>query len=515
MKIVSSKQMAFLESQALRNGSTDSAFMEEAGKGIALLTDSFVKKHACQNNIILLCGKGNNGGDAYVAGVYLLQKGYSVKAYQISSISSTSPLCQKNHHLFREKGGIAHEVNQLEEIKLPSHGVILDALFGTGFHGSAKEPYASVIALANSSSLPILSIDIPSGLRGDTGIVEGKAIQATETFFLGLPKTGFFLQDGWNHTGKLHHIDFGLPQSYIEESEADLQMLSPSMMHPMLPTIVNTRHKYQAGYIVGLAGSPGMPGAALLSSSATLRSGAGITKLLYPAGMEEELSTSPYELIKVAYQPSETSKIIDLLNQASAVFIGPGLGRSQTVRDQLKVILPELTVPTVIDADALTIIGEDRLSPPKTAILTPHIGEMIRLLERCSSQPHSKEFLKCCQDYVDEKRVTLVLKGGPSFIFHPDEIIRVNPYGDPGMATAGSGDVLTGVIAAFLSQGLLPHDAASLGVFIHGVSGEFAAEAKTSYGLIASDIIDCLPKAFSSLSYKMDHANGMLARGRK
>ncbi len=446
--------------------------------------------------MVLLCGKGNNGGDAYVAGVFLLEKGYSVTAYQIAPIHDASPLCQKNHSRFQKKGGVAHEVNQTEEIKLPEQGLILDALFGTGFHGIVKEPYASVITLANNSRLPILAIDIPSGLNGITGVVEGPAIFAKETFFLGLPKTGFFLQDGWNHTGKLRFVDFGLPHSYIEESEADLLMLSPTMMRPKLPSIVNSRHKYQAGYVVGLAGSPGMPGAALLSSSATLRAGAGIIKLLYPVGMEAELSTSPYELIKVAYRKDETSKIIDLLNQASAVFIGPGLGRSGEVRKQLKTVLEALTVPCVLDADALTIIGEEKLPLPKQAILTPHAGEMIRLMDRCSSQPHSEDFLKSCQRYSQEKRVTVVLKGGPTVIFHPDESIRVNPHGDPGMATAGSGDVLTGIIAAFLAQGLSPHEAASLGVFIHGVSGEFAAEAKTSYSLIASDIIDYLPKAF-------------------
>lgn len=499
MKVVSSKQMAYLESQAYRDGSTEEVFMENAGRGVAIETHTFADDNHLPSEVILLCGKGNNAGDAYVAGIHLLSWGYKVTAFQISSIHDASPLCKAHYTRFKENGGIIQDINHLEEIKFPDHGIILDGLFGTGFHGSAREPFGPAIELANKSGLPIISIDIPSGLNGETGIVEGPAIRATETIFLGLPKTGFFLQDGWNYVGKLRHVDFGLPHSYIDESDSELILLTEDMLRHHLPPILNSRHKYQAGYVVGLAGSPGMPGAGILSAYATLRSGAGIVKMLHPLGMEEELAASPYEVIKVGYKYEDREQIIDFLNQATASFIGPGIGRTPEVRALIKEILPRLKKPCVIDADALTIIGEDKLSPPEGAILTPHAGEMIRLMSQSTPSPHSKDFLEECQRYCEDHHVTLVLKGGPTFIFHPHEVPMVNAHGDPGMATAGSGDVLTGVIAAFLAQGLSPLYAASIGVFLHGIAGEIAADEKTSYSLIAGDLIETLPEAFRHL----------------
>ncbi|MGA8164562.1 MAG: NAD(P)H-hydrate dehydratase [Waddliaceae bacterium] len=496
MKVVSSKQMADLESRAYRNGSSERDFMEEAGKGVAELIDQSIIEQHLPRHVTLLCGKGNNAGDAFVAGVHLLDRGYTILAYPLVPIHQCSPLCQQNQARFLSKGGLIQQIENVEELDFPPHSLIVDALFGTGFHGTAREPYAAVIKKANQSSNPIVSIDIPSGLEGDSGIVEGEAIHAAQTIFLGLPKTGFFLQDGWNHVGKLRSVDFGLPSQYIEEFEADLIMLTPEMIRPLFPKIVNNRHKYQAGYVIGLAGSPGMPGAALLSSIAALRSGAGIVRLLYPKGMETELSSSPCELIKTAYDEGKHAPIIEAMNTAAATFIGPGIGRTASARDLLKNILPRLTQPRVVDADALTIIAEENIAIPEKTILTPHVGEMMRFFRQSTPKPSSREFLHMCQDFVEKREVTLVLKGGPSFIFHPGETMMVNPYGDPGMATAGSGDVLTGIIAALLAQELSPHHAAILGVSLHGVSGECAAKEKTSYCLIAGDIVHHLPDAF-------------------
>jgi NAD(P)H-hydrate epimerase len=500
MKVVSAKQMAVIESQAYRNGSSEDVFMEQAGEGIAEWIHFFVERNNFSQVVYLICGKGNNAGDAYVAGYYLVQEGYSVLAYQIAPLKDCTPLCQKNQKRFLDAGGQFYEVNNVrEDVKFQEEGVIVDALFGTGFHGMVREPFASVIQRANKSGLPILAIDIPSGLSGNTGIVEGEATHARETIFLGLPKTGFFLQDGWNHVGKLRYVDFGLSKQYIEESDADFIMIYPPLVKPYLPKIVSNRHKYQAGYVIGLAGSPGMPGAALLSSLSALRTGAGIVKLLHPTGMEEELSSSPLELIKVPYGPSDIHKIIELMNAATATFIGPGLGRTPQIREILKAVLPKLDKPCVIDADALTMIAEEKIQYPRETILTPHVGEMIKLLKMSAPKPHTKEFLETCQAYTEEHSVTLVLKGGPSYIFHSDEEIKVNPYGDPGMATAGSGDVLTGILAALLAQKIPCKHAAALGVYLHGVAGENAAEFKTSYCMIATDIIEHLPAAFSSL----------------
>lgn len=492
MKVISPSQMQSIESHAFKDGASESDFMEEAGSGVALIVHDYVERNNLDHTAILLCGKGNNAGDAYVAGINLLQLDYKVFAVQTVNISECTPLCKQNYERFVNDGGLV--VETLSEF--PSNGIIVDGLFGTGFRGSVEEPFSTLIQLANDSRLPIIAIDIPSGLNGETGEVATLAIIASETAFLGLPKTGFFLRDGWNHVGKIRYVDFGLSQHYIEESKTDLGMISEDIVKTFLPTIKRNQHKYEAGYVVGLSGSPSFPGAALLSASSALRGGAGIVKLLHPAGMEEELSGSLYELIKVPYHVDNPQPIIDLLNHATATYIGPGLGVTPQTRKLLREVIPFLQKPCVIDADALTIISEENLPFPKNCILTPHHGEMARLLKIKTAPPLSMDFLKICQEFCQKNQVTLVLKGGPTFIFQTGSPIMVNPTGDPGMATAGTGDVLTGLTASFLSQGMSPHHAAQAAVFLHGLAGEHAADEMTSRGVIASDLINRFPEAF-------------------
>jgi len=496
MKVVSSKQMSHIESLAYRDGASEVDFMEEAGSGVALVVHDYADRHQIDRHITLLCGKGNNAGDAYVAGIHLLHLDYEVLALQIAPLESCSQLCRDNYHRFLNDGGRVRHVGAPEDISFPKQGVIVDGIFGTGFKGKVQEPYASAIQAANDSKLPIIAVDIPSGLNGETGEVESIAIYAQETAFLSLPKTGFFLKDGWNHVGKLRYVDFGLPHNYVEESDADLIMLDKDLLLPQLPPIIRNRHKYQAGYVVGLAGSPDMPGAALLSSLATLRSGAGIMRLFYPAGMEIQLSSAPYEVIKEPFHLEDADKVIETMNKASATFVGPGLGRSPQITELLRKVLPALQKPCVIDADALFFLAEEEVTLPKQCVLTPHLGELLRLTKQPAPHGIDMAFLESLQHFVESKQITLVLKGGPSFILHPDEMITVNPTGDPGMATAGSGDVLTGLIAALLAQGATPHQAAQLGVYIHGLAGEHAAHELSSYCMTASDIIFYFPEGF-------------------
>lgn len=488
MKIVTPKEMARIESLAYAAGYKDTDFMNCAGEGVAKVANQLISDCSLGKKILLLCGKGNNSGDAYVAGTYLYSIGYHVDALQLIDIKSCSPLCQREHKRFLEKGGkVIHNLSGLDQYDL-----IIDGLFGTGFHGKIQEPYSQIIETVNNSEIPILSVDIPSGLNGETGEVNGPAIKASVTVYLGLPKTGFFLNEGWNHVGTLRFVDFGLPESFIEQADSHLEMIVPQRIH--LPKMDANRHKYQAGLVVGLAGSPGMPGAAILSSLASLRSGAGIVRLLHPEGMQHELSNSPYELIRIPYESS--LQVIEHMNKAQCTFIGPGLGRGKNVLQLTKDLLDHVQVPIVIDADALHLIAQENLSIPKNAVLTPHTGECARLLGNENSSIPNEKLLFQCQHYVEEHKTTLVLKGGPTFIFHPNEKMLVCPRGTPGLATAGSGDVLTGVIAAFASQGLTPYEAAITGVYLHAAAGEHAAIAETPYGMIASDIIDYLAQAF-------------------
>lgn len=495
MRVVTPKEMARIESLAYEQGYSDEEFMENAGRGVALWVEEFLH-HDPEVPVILLCGKGNNAGDAYVAGRHLREAGKDVVAWQVHPLDDCSPLCVKNCERFAAAGGIVH----LDTVPytFPRQGVILDGLFGTGFQGKAEGVFGDAILLANQSGLPILAIDIPSGLSGETGVVEGNAIVATETLFLGLPKTGFFLGTGWGHVGRLRLVNFGLPQEFVELAESNLQLPAGERFRGMLPVIKRDRHKYQAGFVIGVAGSPGMPGAAMLSSLAALRGGAGIVRLLHPDGMQAELAAAPYEIIRVAYTVEQVDEIAEAINGASAAFIGPGLGRSSLAHALLQTLIPKIQKPTVFDADALFFLSESNTDLPIDSILTPHRGEMARLLRLPKTPALTPEFLQLCQDYVNGRNVTLVLKGAPSFIFHPQRPVLLSIHGDPGMATAGSGDVLTGLLAALLAQGLAPHKAAFLGTHLHGLAGEIAAYKHTSYSMIASDMIDAFREAYAS-----------------
>jgi hydroxyethylthiazole kinase-like uncharacterized protein yjeF len=497
MKVVSPQQMAMMEQQAYRDGVSENDFMEEAGSGVGLVVHEFAERYGIERQVIILCGKGNNAGDAFVAGVHLLHLDYHVHAYQLFPLSECSRLCKENAERFVKEGGLLTHVGFDEEIAYPVDGVILDGIFGTGFHGKVEDPIAMRIKEANSAGLPIISVDIPSGLDGETGLVGGPVIHAAETAFLGLPKIGFFLREGWNAVGKLRFVDFGLSGDYIEEAFSEIEMLDDLLMMPLLPDLKRSRSKYEAGYVLGVAGSPEMPGAALLSSISALRGGAGIVRLFHPEGMEMLLSSSPYEIIKTPLSGKDVKPVLDEMKRANSLYIGPGLGKSAQAKAWIKELLGASTVPVVIDADALNYLADIDLPLPANSILTPHLGELQRLLHLKKKPAIDAELLKICQSFAEEKQVTLILKGGPTFIFHPGKPVHVSPVGDPGMATAGTGDVLTGLIAALLAQGLAPFDAACLGVYLHGVSGEEAARDLTPYCMVASDLLDFFPMAFS------------------
>jgi NAD(P)H-hydrate epimerase len=355
------------------------------------------------------------------------------------------------------------------------------------------------IEAANRSGLPILAVDIPSGLNGTTGEVETVAIKATETIFLGLPKSGFFLKEGWDHVGALRYASFGLGEKYIAQARAAAFLLNEEALPRCLPPLKRTRHKYQAGYVLAVAGSPRMPGAALLASYAALRSGAGMVRLLHPRGMEAELSGAPFELIRQGWNGREMRTVTCEALKAKAMLVGPGIGRTRQAKRILQRLLEKITLPMVIDADALFFLAQHPgWKLPKGSVLTPHRGEMDLLLGRDLNQ-ENQTYQELCQAYVEEKKVTLVLKGAPTFIYHPGADPLIITRGDPGMATAGSGDVLTGMIAAMMAQGLDARSAAALAVYLHGISGEIASDLLTSYCMIASDLIDSLPEAFALL----------------
>lgn len=482
MKVVRGEEMALVEKRSIVEGASDESYMLKAGEGIAARVEVFTKEKNLGKWVTLLVGKGNNGGDAFVAGTFLLHRGFEVEAYHLVDAKECSPLCQKQAKEFIKAGGRVQK-----ELRLK--GVIVDGLLGTGFHGKLEGKIVQVIQKANQSKLPILAIDIPSGVNGNTGEIDPIAIEAKETLYLGMAKLGFFIGAGYDHIGILTQVDFEMDPRYVYEAKENGYLINEKILPSLLPPLKRSRHKYQAGYVIALAGSPGMPGAAILSCLGALKTGAGIVRLFHPEGMEGELNSSPYELIRTPYHWDDPSPILQEEKRAKACLIGPGLGRGEKIGTFLQTLVSKLNLPCVIDADGLYHLKIF----PKGSILTPHHKEMLQLL----GKDHLDE--KICQTFTEKHEVTLVLKGGPTWIFHPKKPPLIIPKGDPGMATAGTGDVLTGMIAALLAQGLRGREAAVLAVYLHALSGEIAAKKYTSYSLIASDLIEALPEAFRFL----------------
>ncbi len=477
LKVVTAQEMARIEKWAVQKGASEEKFVEEAGRKVAAAAMEFAEQKKLPKKVLILVGKGNKGADAYGAGAALLEEGYQVRAVSFFPDEDCSGLNRKMRERFKKRRGKVER-----EIRFHDEGFILDGLLGTGFKGKVEGVLKKAIAAANLSKKPIVSIDIPSGLDGSTGEVRGCAIEAALTVALGLPKIGFFLRQGWNHVGKIRVEDFGLPKEAVEKAECLAYW--PLLKGFELPKIVRNRHKYQAGYVVGLGGSEDLKGAPKLSGLAALRTGAGIVRLFHFG----DIGPAPVELISNEWNEKKWK---EELKRASAVFAGPGLGK---LKAGMKSRLEAIAVPAVFDADALL----PDLAYPEHAILTPHRGEALRLL-KMKHAPEEEVLFAEVLKFCDRKNVIVVLKGAPTFVFVPELAPVIIPFGDPGMATAGMGDVLTGVIAALLAQKTAPAKAAVLGAALHGIAGEIAAAEKTSYGLIAGDVIDCLPKAFQAL----------------
>lgn len=488
IKVVSPLEMNRIERVAFQEGSKSEDFMNLAGEGIAdkvsSLTDS--------QKIVLLSGKGNNAGDGFTSALFLLKKNYKVRALLFFDPKEFSDLCLKKFVEFKKAGGTFSKLSE-EDLSFENEEIVIDAVFGIGLKGKIDPFFSSIFTKINSFNNLKISIDVPSGLDGETGIVSQSAIKADHTIYLTFPKRGFFLNDGWDFVGLLHRVSFGLEKKYIDEAKADFFLIEEQDIKDDLPPIERKRDKYQAGFVAACAGSLGMEGAANLSGKAALRIGAGIVKLFIYGFDPKRNEKSFDELVKFELDLSKKEEILNICNSASSVFIGPGIGRKSAISDLLQFLLPKINKPLVLDADGLYFFSNNLdCKLPKEIILTPHRGEMLRLLKQTPSC--DEELFSLTQNFCENHSCVIVLKGAPTFIFKPQDKPTIVLVGDPGMATAGSGDVLTGIIAGLLSQKMDIYKAAVLGVYLHGRAGEIASKEKTSYSMIASDIIECLPK---------------------
>ncbi|MXW06048.1 MAG: NAD(P)H-hydrate dehydratase [Gemmatimonadetes bacterium] len=516
MKLCTTLQMRSIDRRTIEDYSLSGyELMERAGCRVAEIAKQLLEGVAGKT-VAVVCGKGNNGGDGFVAARYLHLWGASVTCHVLAARPAL-PVDAKKHLERLEETGLVPDFRPDGPLELPGQpgrppALIIDALLGTGLKGPPRDPYGAAIAVINLSSSPVLSVDTPSGLAPGCGSPQSRpraewtCVRADHTLSIGLMKVDLATYPGRSWCGVLEVADIGFPDRAVEAEALYLSMPERSEMAGLIPVHRPGDHKGSRGKVAVVAGSAGMAGAATLASRAALRGGAGMVMLGAPAGLmyaltarhTEVMLRSLSETAEGSLSLAAESDIDALLSWADVLAIGPGLTRHEETSALIRRVVSNSERPVVIDADGVNAFAGHRDGLSGTApevIMTPHVFELSRLTGMAVDDIEADR-VAAARQAAGTLQVTLVLKGAASLVASPDGQVSVNSTGNPGMATAGSGDVLTGLIAALLGQGLGAWDAARLGVYLHGLAGDLGAEAMGPHSLVAGDLIDYLPGAF-------------------
>jgi NAD(P)H-hydrate epimerase len=502
--------MRSIDSQTIESlGIPGLVLMERAGLAAVDAVQSM--RHG--RRVLVLAGTGNNGGDGLVVARELYNRGVKVSAMVLGRRGRMSPACAHQYDVCRKLGVPVHFGQSITPADL--HGaLVVDAIFGTGLAKEIAGPSARIIAAVNSSDCPVVAVDIPSGISSDTGQILGVAMRADITVTFGIPKIGHYLLPGAEYTGRLVVSDIGFPPSLYDKATCSL--IAEEDARLLLPHRHANSHKGANGHILLVAGSLGKVGAAFLSSRAALRAGAGLVTVAGPDALAGVYQAKALEEMVLPLDdagqgflagPEAVRQVLGFAySDADVLAIGPGLGRADATVQAVREIVASCAAPMVMDADALyALSGDDReakriwgrLRAP--AVLTPHPGEFARLTGLTVPEIEADR-VRAAVAYSASTGAYLVLKGSPTIVATPDGDAFINSSGGPGLATAGTGDVLTGVIAAMLAQGLSPLEAALLGVYVHGAAGDHASARFGAHGLIASDVAEALPGVLASLA---------------
>ena len=437
--------------------------------------------------VMVLCGTGNNGGDGYVLARLAKEAGLEafseIKVLQLGDHGSLKGDALQAYQDWEKAGG---QSSVFSSTTLQEADLIVDALLGTGLEREVTGEWAQAIAAVNASGLPVFSLDIPSGLNSDTGAVMGVAVHAERTIsFIGL-KQGLFTGDAADYCGKILFNDLQVPQEVYAGIEPSAVRIEHEIISRLLPKRSRTSHKGRYGHVLVIGGDHGMAGAVRMAGEAAARVGAGLVSVATRSAHAAVIASSRPELMCHGVERSE--ELRPLLKRATVIAIGPGLGQSDWAHMLLAAAM-ESGLPMIVDADALNLLAKDPCTRDNW-ILTPHPGEAARLLDETVAEVQSDRFA-AIEKLVNKFNGVCVLKGSGTLIKQQGEVTRVCEIGNPGMASGGMGDVLTGIIAGLVAQGLALEDAAQVGVYIHALAADKAA-AKGERGLIASDLMDNL-----------------------
>jgi hydroxyethylthiazole kinase-like uncharacterized protein yjeF len=509
MRLVSSQQMRAIDRRAIEKiGMPGLELMENAGRGIAHFIKDIFSGETKGSRVAIFCGRGNNGGDGYVIARYLNTWGATVQVFLLAERSQIEGDALTNLQKIEQIGLRMTRIGAKDALPILSGiDLIVDGIFGTGFHGEVEPGIAKVIDYLNTSEIPILAIDTPSGLNNDTGEVAGACIKSTHTATLALPKIGQYFYPGRGQCGHIKIIDIGMPAEAVAGEEALINLTTSGEVKQMIPDRKPTSHKGDCGKLLIIAGSVGLTGAATLAAGAAIKSGAGLVTVGTPKSLNDileikltEVMTKPLPEIKNRRCLAIRSHglILEAIKAADAVCLGPGVGRNHETMELFRRLVAKLPKPAILDADGLfAFSGKPELlrECPADLVLTPHAGEFARL----SGKPIEvilADRLGCATAFAKEIGKVVLLKGAPTLVASPDGRVFVNPTGNAGMATGGAGDALTGVIGALLALGIGGLNAAVCGAYLHGLAGDLAQKSIGTFGMVAGDIVNALPKAF-------------------
>ena len=512
MKLVTAEQMRRLEQRAVEEGVSLDDLMENAGRAVAHEVAAHLGNEF-GSRVVVLVGPGNNGGDGLVAARLLDELGVLVDAFVVAG--SGDPAGKR--HAAEAAGvriGLATDEAGIQALgrATESADVVIDAALGTGASRPIDETLGSALAAVRQAGIPVVAIDLPSGMNADTGQFDPNGLRADVTLMLGYPKIGPIISAGHGHCGEIKVLYIGIPPGLDYDLDAD--WLDAHLASSLLPRRPGDSHKGTFGHVLLVAGSTQYPGAALLATDAATRSGAGLVELatersahsLVVNSVPEAIHTPLFASDSGELDPSASARqVLERASLASSVLIGPGFGTSVQKSTFTRLLAAHASgmPPLVIDADALNILaGTYRWweTLPESTVVTPHPGEMARLLGRTTADVQGDR-LGAAKSAAQRWGVNVVLKGAATLIVSPTGHVRVSPFVNSGLAKGGTGDVLSGLTAGLLAQMPdRPFDAASLAVYVHGLAGQIARSSKGEVGMRARDVTNALPDAFIELA---------------
>lgn len=509
MKIVTAQKMREIDRESIDVfGIPEVVLMENAGVQVKSEMEQILSglQH---KKICVCCGCGNNGGDGFVAARHMANQGARVKVFLLGDVSHLGTSAQTNLDILVNMNVDVLQIMSPRDwdktqVALAFADGIVDGVLGTGFKGELRPKTEKLIQIINEVQKPVVAIDLPSGVEADTGMVQTLAVRAVSTVSFGLPKLGLFFYPGAEYVGKLMVDGIGIPKQLLEDGRINQQLMDIHFIQKILPERARDVHKNSCGRVLAVAGSRGLTGAAALVSTAALRSGAGVVTLAVAESLQDVMSVKLTEVMTYSL-PEEAkgilgtaalSPLLALADAYDAVVIGPGLGRDADTVKLVRDFAAAAQTQLIIDADAIFAFSDcsQLLRNCKiTPILTPHLGEMAKLLG-ISVVELKEDLVGLVRDAAKDCNCVFVVKSEKTIVVFPDGTVSLSTNGNPGMATAGSGDVLAGVIAGLKAQGSSRYNAAMAGVFLHGFAGDLAAERGMT-GLVAGDILEALPAA--------------------